>query len=191
MGVDFDKITLRPDRLDIPLRWKKPRRIFVNSLSDTFHENIPFEFIEQMFETMLESNHIFQVLTKRPEHMKRFIERFLYPALLPTVLEHIWLGVSVEDQKTADERIPILLQTPAAVRWVSYEPALGPIDFEPFIDGQLQLVLARQYVTKEMAMDAGDETVEGQLFTGEEWEQVRALKRELDPTGTLNPHLIG
>src|SRR6185295_6708684 len=116
--------------LYLPLRWKKPRRIFVNSMSDLFHEKVKDEWIEQIFHVMLEADqHTYQILTKRPERMQKWVTQFLSPALLPSVLDHIWLGVSVEDQSTANERIPLLLETPAAVRWVSYEPALGPVDF--------------------------------------------------------------
>ena len=128
--------------LDQPLCWKRPRRIFVNSMSDLFHERVPAEWIEKIFEVMrLAKQHTFQVLTKRPGKMHRLLtgqwphdmrdgdaaaaSRLLRMQPLPNV----WLGVSVEDQATADERIPLLLQTPAAVRWVSYEPALGPVDF--------------------------------------------------------------
>lgn len=138
-----------PERLDQPLRWKRPRRVFVNSMSDLFHEQVPDEFIDQVFAMMaLCPHHQFQVLTKRPERMRDYITakyrsmlvdqrmaelRRDQPAspwsggcTLP--LPNVWLGVSVEDQKTADERIPLLLETPAAVRWVSAEPLLGPLD---------------------------------------------------------------
>jgi protein gp37 len=138
----FTDVRCHPERLDAPLHWRTPRRIFVNSMSDLFHEDVPDEFIDQVFVVMARAeHHTFQVLTKRPERMRQYClsdaqfeirdavkydpiaERLQYPLL------NIWLGVSVEDQATADERIPLLLQTPAAVRFVSYEPALGPIDF--------------------------------------------------------------
>lgn len=127
-----DPVQLHPDRLDSPLHWKKPRRVFVNSLSDLFHEDVSWTFILSVFTTMEKSpQHTFQILTKRPERMlpvvewvgRKFIEMGdLWP------LPNVWLGVSVEDQKTADERIPILLQVPAAVRFLSVEPLLGPVD---------------------------------------------------------------
>lgn len=133
----------------------RPRRIFVNSQSDLFHENLPDEAIDRVFAVMaLCPQHIFQVLTKRPERMLAYIatlsearilhDRITGPAIdlmrgddlrridwmLPSwPLPNVWLGVSVEDQKTADARIPLLLQTPAAKRFVSYEPALGPVSF--------------------------------------------------------------
>lgn len=142
-----ENVILNLDRLEQPLRWKKPRRIFVNSMSDLFHEQVPDWFIRKVFQVMAEANwHIFQVLTKRPKRMKEMIER-LEPEFDGMVfngtkvswpLPNVWLGVSVENQKAADERIPLLLQTPAAVRFLSCEPLLGPVDlsgFKPF-DGE-------------------------------------------------------
>jgi protein gp37 len=136
------------DRLDQPLRWKRPRRIFVNSLSDLFHPNVPFGFIDKVFAVMaLCPQHTFQVLTKRPERQREYLSQggiagawvgemelmglpFISPdALADEVpLPNVWLGTSVENQETADERVPHLLQTPAAVRWLSMEPLLGPVD---------------------------------------------------------------
>lgn len=149
------KVRCLPERLEDPLRWKKPRMIFVNSMSDLFHEDVPFDFIDKVFAVMaLAPQRIFQVLTKRPERMREYFNRpELYdrtlreadtfraewankrplaripisnPATSP--LPNVWLGVSAEDQKRAEERIPLLLQTPAAVRFVSLEPLLGPVD---------------------------------------------------------------
>jgi len=133
----FAEVRTHPDRLAIPLRWRKPRRVFVNSMSDLFHEDVPDEFILQVWEVMgVSQDHTFQILTKRPERMRSIVSRigsspdgyvaFERGHAIP--LPNVWLGVSVEDQATADERIPILAKTPAAVRFVSYEPALGPVD---------------------------------------------------------------
>jgi protein gp37 len=133
------RATLRPEVLEQPLRWRKPRRIFVNSMSDLFHEDVPFRFIAAVFGVMSSSpQHTFQVLTKRPEQMLKFfgwLERRAAAAglLFPPPdwtwpLPNVWLGVSVEDQQAADERVPLLLQCPAAVRWLSMEPLLGPVD---------------------------------------------------------------
>lgn len=144
-------VQLHPDRLDQPLKWKRPRRIFVNSLSDLFHADVPDEFVFSVFRTMARSqHHTFQILTKRPERMKTFCRRIRYidpgfnghdfgtcsywpnnPDEFPIEtrsLPNVWLGVSIEDQATADERIPLLLQTPAAKRFISAEPLLRPID---------------------------------------------------------------
>jgi len=138
-GRDFTDVRTHSERLAWPLRLKKPHMIFVNSMSDLFHEKVPEEFILEVFETMAEcEQHRFQILTKRPERMVRLMpeiyEQLCYPSSGCPVSEerkplpNVWLGVSIEDQATADERIPRLLRTPAAVRFLSYEPALGPID---------------------------------------------------------------
>lgn len=140
----FTDIRCHPEKLDIPLRWRKPRRIFVNSMSDLFHEDVPAPFIDLVFAAMAQApHHTFQVLTKRPKRMldwfrtgdphlrmtRCFVNFKDYTTPVgPWPLPNVWLGVSVEDQATADERIPLLLQTPAAVRFVSAEPLLGPVD---------------------------------------------------------------
>lgn len=129
-----------PERLEDPLRWKKPQRVFVNSMSDLFHESVPDEFIDQVFAVMAHSNrHTYQVLTKRPERMlewaKDASERVCRaahwnPHAWHWPWENVWLGVSVENQAAADERIPLLLRTPAAVHFLSCEPLLGPLDLK-------------------------------------------------------------
>lgn len=133
-GRKFTDVRTHPERLDQPLGWLKPRRVFVNSMSDLFHEDVPDEFIDKVWGAMANApNHTFQVLTKRPARMLAWtggVDAGKWPMwLLPWPLPNVWLGVSVEDQATADERIPLLLQTPAAVRFVSYEPALAPVNF--------------------------------------------------------------
>lgn len=143
-GRDFADVRMHLDRIEQPLHWKRPRKIFVNSMSDLFHESVDQRFISDVFGVMAACpQHTFQILTKRPARalellgqgcMGRFqddVEECLAmfsTAPLVWPLPNVWLGVSVEDQETADERIPQLLQTPAAVRWVSVEPLLGPID---------------------------------------------------------------
>jgi protein gp37 len=130
-GREFTDIQCHPDRLtEGPVRWRKPRMIFVNSMSDLFHEKVPFEFIDEVFEVInCSPMHTFQILTKRPERMLEYFQRSeIAWAVDDGPLDNVWLGVSVEDQVTADERIPLLLQTPAAVRWVSAEPLLNKID---------------------------------------------------------------
>lgn len=135
-------VMLRHDRLDAPLHWKKPRMVFVNSMSDLFHDAVPDEFILQVWSTMARAgHHTFQVLTKRPERMQQFTSKLTHEDWefrlgglgFNAPLPNVWLGVSVEDQRAADERLPILAQVPAAVRFVSYEPALGPVDFSPWL----------------------------------------------------------
>lgn len=125
-----ENVVLHRDRLMIPQRWQESRRVFVNSMSDVFHEQIPDAFIASMFDVMAWSarHHVYQVLTKRPERMATLWPRILADKFGGRVPENIWLGVSVEDQRAADERIPLLLDTPAAVRFLSCEPLLGPVD---------------------------------------------------------------
>jgi protein gp37 len=134
----FESVQLMPERLDAPLHWRKPRRVFVNSVSDLFHEDVPDEFLQRVFLTMARApRHTFQILTKRPERMRNFFMRRslvetgteLYEAAAGRwPLPNVWLGTSVENQEAADERIPELLQTPAAVRFLSCEPLLGPVN---------------------------------------------------------------
>lgn len=156
-GRKFTDVQVHENRLDQPLRWKRPRKLFVNSMSDLFHESVSFDFIDKVFAVMALSNqHAFQILTKRPERMweyfKRPVEKILKVLMdqplwvelpggrtfprwpLEWPLPNVWLGVSVENQTTANERIPLLLETPSAIRFVSYEPALGPVDFRQWLN---------------------------------------------------------
>lgn len=180
-------LQLHPDRLDKPLHWRRPRMVFVNSLSDLFHKDVPFDFVDRVFAVMaLCPQHTFQILTKRPERMaeyfssrtavmnlhwlvgpgisthdeveewcrqngitrkererRRHISHYhYYPGecrVPPWPLPHVWLGTSVEDQKRADERIQHLRRCPAAVRFLSCEPLLGPLTLD--LDG-IQWVIA-------------------------------------------------
>ena len=135
------KVTFHPGRLDQPLRWKKPRRIFVVSMGDLFHEDVEWNWQYKIFEIMLiNQDHTYLILTKRPEQMKKVLLDIWfhlgrnYPESKPDFpLKNIWLGVTCENQEQADKRIPILLQIPAAVKFVSIEPMLGPIDIVPYI----------------------------------------------------------
>jgi protein gp37 len=125
-GHPFEKgfdLTLRQERLDQPLSWKKPRLVFVNSMSDLFHKGIPVSYIDRIFDTMEAASwHIFQILTKRSSIMKRYINRRYEHLKAP---EHIWLGVSVEDQSKRS-RITHLQETAARIRFLSIEPLIGP-----------------------------------------------------------------
>jgi protein gp37 len=167
--LPFDQLLLRDESfLTLPLRWRKPRKIFVNSLSDLFHQDVPDEFIAQVFAVMaLTRRHTFQLLTKRHARLRSLLNDDDFHAQVAEAasdvmgsgvrgievngvgdgwhvtgqdleganiwspswpLPNVWLGVSVENQQWADIRIPALLATPAAVRWISAEPLLGPID---------------------------------------------------------------
>ena len=130
----FD-VTLHPDRLEQPLHWKKPRTIFVCSMGDLFHGDVPAEFLFRVWQTMfMARDHTYLILTKRPERMRAFIDALaLHPGPHYQSRSNIWLGVSVENQETADERIPLLLQIPAAVWFVSLEPLLGEIDLGRYL----------------------------------------------------------
>jgi protein gp37 len=114
------RVTVHPDLLAAPLHWKKPRLIFVNSMSDLFHEDVPFGFISRVFSTIaLASWHVFQVLTKRADRIAELSGKLSWP-------ENLWLGVTVESEKHK-HRIKKLALVPSAVRFVSFEPLLGPI----------------------------------------------------------------
>jgi len=118
-----------PERLNEPLTWRKPRMIFVNSMSDLFHESVPFEFIGDVYFTMSRcQQHTFQVLTKRPERRREFFAWYKTAGLPTGLWDNVWEGISAEDQQTLDKRLPHLLATRAAVRFLSLEPLLGPID---------------------------------------------------------------
>ena len=152
-----------------PLKWKEPRRIFVNSMSDLFHENVPDEWIDRIFAVMaLCPQHIFQVLTKRPERMRKYLlgksdknhRAAVWMAMasfdeglgMPCPewpLPNVWLGVSVEDQDVLNKRVWTLLKTPAAVRFLSAEPLLGPLDLnagELLIDKRLYRYTIGRYL---------------------------------------------
>jgi protein gp37 len=164
----FD-VQLRPDKLGLPLRWRKPRRVFVNSMSDLFHKAVTDEFIAEVFAVMAASpQHTYQLLTKRHGRMRALLNDPEFRDLVKyesSVLAHegidvsgpnnpydrwplsnVWLGVSVEDQARAEFRIPALLDTPATVRWLSCEPLLGPIDLnrtdkDTLVDGGIDWVV--------------------------------------------------
>lgn len=143
------KVALAPDHiLTQPLRWRRPRRVFVNSMGDLFHESVPDEWIDRVFAVMaLAPQHTFQILTKRARRMREYLSAPLVTTRIaqqtlglpdppeaelngPWPLPNVWLGVTAEDQQRADERIPDLLATPAALRFVSIEPMLGAVDLE-------------------------------------------------------------
>ena len=134
-----------PERLQVPLNWGKPRHVFVNSMSDVFHPNVPYEFVDAIFDVMHEAaeqrGHIFQVLTKRPGRAVGWWERAKsrFEDKWP---KGVWIGTSVENQKYAP-RLTVLARLPATVRFVSAEPLLGAIDLQPWLeDGAVNWVIA-------------------------------------------------
>jgi len=115
------KVTLHHDLIDLPLSWKKPRVIFVNSMSDLFHKDVPFDFIQKVFETMEKASwHTFQILTKRSERLMELAPYLPWP-------ENVWQGVSVENEEVTF-RIDHLRKVPAKIRFLSCEPLIGPLD---------------------------------------------------------------
>src|SRR5437867_4233982 len=117
---DGFRVTLHRDQLDLPLRWRRPRRIFVNSMSDLFHEGVPDDFIAEAFDVMRRARwHTFQILTKRAERLQALAPKLEWPA-------NVWQGVSVETSQYFS-RIDCLRRVPAAVRFLSLEPLLGPL----------------------------------------------------------------
>ena len=130
-GRPFEDVQFHEDRLFQPLHWRKPRRVFVNSMSDLFHEDLKDHQIYEIFRVMRRApQHTFQVLTKRAERMNAYMKEYHI-----FVLPNVWLGVSVENQAMADERIPILLDTPAAVRFLSVEPLLERVGITDYLKG--------------------------------------------------------
>jgi len=200
---DQVKIYLDEETLTQPLRWKRPRKIFVCSMTDIFGHWVSDEWIDRIFAVMaLSPHHTFQVLTKRPQRM---LEYMLEPERKLRVLDavcriginyshigswlnknkrtwgyftenwplpHIWLGVTAEDQKTAVQRIPLLLLTPAAVRFISAEPLLGPID--------LTTLVVEQNTTHRWGWDAltGEDFIEN-FTTHQRWEHRRTWRSNL------------
>ncbi len=163
------QFTLHPERLDQPRRWRKPSLIFVNSMSDLFHEEMPLDFLKKVFEVMRETPwHIYQVLTKRH---KRLAE--LAPELAPWP-ENVWIGVSVENA-SYKERIHYLREVPAAVRFISFEPLIGPIG-KVDLTGIHWIIVGgesgpkRRPIHKEWVIELRDQALEqGVAFFFKQW----------------------
>jgi len=189
---------MHADRLDQPRRWRDPRRIFVNSMSDLFHESMTLGFLTDVFQVMADcQRHTFQILTKRHRRMHRVLAGGWPGSMCSGALaEHraeplpnVWLGVSVEDQQWAATRIPWLLTTPAAVRWLSMEPLLGPVDLTPWIDRLDWVVVGGESgpgwrpIDPAWARDLRDQCVAaGVPFHFKQWSghRPKSLGRELD-----------
>lgn len=133
-------LTLHEDKLAEPLRWRSPRLVFVNSMSDLFHPKVPVSFIRRVFEVIEATpQHTYQILTKRPRRMAQVLNDWREFACQP--IANVWLGTSVEDQKWADQRIPLLLETPASIRFLSCEPLLGPVRLNRWLAAGIHWVI--------------------------------------------------
>lgn len=155
----FD-LRLWPERLGQPLKWKRPRTIFVNSMSDLFHEAIPDDFVAEVFNVMVEAEqHVFQILTKRPDRLVKLAPSLPWP-------ENVWMGVSIENRRFV-HRADRLREVPAAVRFISAEPLLGPLE--------------RLDLTDIHWLIAGGESGAGHRPIRGEW--VRALREQCSDAG--------
>jgi len=130
-------VKVHPDRYNEPFGWRKPKKIFVCSMGDLFHEDVPFPWINEVFSVIQRcTHHRFMVLTKRPERMRNYISKVLQVRGWPESdipFPNVWMGITAETQRRADERIPVLLEIPAARRFVSVEPMLGPVDLSQWL----------------------------------------------------------
>lgn len=198
-------LTVHPDAVNLPLHWRKPRRVFVNSMSDLFHADVPTPWLADIFAVMAAApRHTFQVLTKRHARMRsllndpafqvqvkeRAVGKGLDPAGWQWPLPSVWLGVSAEDQHWADIRIPALLKTPAAVRFISAEPLLGPLglrpgEYMPPLGGGPRVNLARPWEVPGPSLDwviVGGESGPGARRMAVGW--MRFLVEQCQDTGT-------
>ena len=192
-------VTLHPSRLREPLERKKPTMYFVCSMGDLFHEDVPFEFIDRVFAIIALTPHLtYQILTKRPERMRQYFERLkinnVYYLKVPwenlpvskgygdlfvanPPFANVWLGVTAENQEQADKRIPILLDTPAAIRFVSVEPILGFITLRALGASKIDALGAK---TRLDWVIVGGETGTGARLSQYEW--VDRVKYDCEPT---------
>jgi protein gp37 len=182
-------VILKPERLEQPLRWRRPRMIFVNSMSDLFHELVPFEYVDRVFETMAAApQHVFQILTKRPERMRDYAVASGEP------LPNVWLGTSIENRRFV-HRADLLRATPAAVRFISAEPLLGRLERLDLAEidwlivggesGTRHRPISREWVAelRDAALDTGTAfffkqwggrtpKAGGRLLDGETWDEL-------------------
>jgi protein gp37 len=178
-GLPFDsratEFELVTKTLEAPLHCRKPRRVFVQSMSDLFHEMVPFKLIDEVFKIMARCpQHTFMLLTKRPEMMLGYL-KWLCGKIGPDISElvlpkNVWWGVTAENQEQADKRIPVLLQIPAAVRFVSVEPMLGPVDIKETIVSWKHDQLNKVYTEK-----LGEYTISWVICGGESGHSARPM----------------
>ncbi|MGP7984289.1 DUF5131 family protein [Rhodoblastus sp.] len=180
----FD-LTLRPERLAQPLDWKRPRMIFVNSMSDLFHKDIPPDYVSAVFDTMEKADwHVYQVLTKRSSLMQKFVNARYRNGVAPA---HIWLGVSVENAQAAS-RVAHLQKARASVRFLSIEPLIAPVG-DLNLDGIDWVIVGGESgwgarpMKEEWALDIRDQCIDaGVAFFFKQWggRSPKAAGRELD-----------
>lgn len=167
---------LHEDKLKDPFKWRKPQKVFVCSMGDIMHEQVSWRDVVTVFDVIKANpQHIFMILTKRPEGLAYF--RLNGPLVGSEPLPNLWLGVTAENQRTADERIPILLQIPAAVRFVSVEPMLGPVDIAYWLNGAPEQYAPDRWQQTYPPLDwviVGGETGPGARPMHPEW--VRSLR---------------
>lgn len=194
----FD-LTLKPNKLDQPIRWKKPRMIFVNSLSDLFHKDVPLEYIHQVFDVMNQcTQHTFQLLTKRADRMAALMPDILKKLELDSLPANIWIGVSIENSDVL-HRIEHLVQVPALVRWLSMEPLLGPVPDIPHLDQLHWVVVGGESGRKARPMnDDWAQDIRDQCLNAEvpfffkqwgEWLPWKQLMRKVDDSALANIEL--
>jgi protein gp37 len=200
---DGFRVTLHPARLEEPLHWRKPSRIFVCSMADLFHDDVSTKFIIDCLSIMAEAyQHTFMILTKRPERMREILthetiandvwlqtSRGVNAEPSPWPLPNVWLGVTAENQEQADKRIPALLQIPAAVRFVSVEPMLGPVSMRWLAAWNGMATKPRPSITNEFdglrCLDwaiCGGESGPGARPMHPDW--VRSLRDQCQEAGT-------
>jgi len=187
----FSDVQFHEDRLKVPMTWGTPCKVFVNSMSDLFHESVTFKQIDQIFAVMAMTNrHTFQILTKRPKRMLEYFTDYLPDVGGVTVLykgakrvaidlsrslplPNVWLGVSAENQKAADERIPLLLRTPAAVRFLSCEPLLEKVVLKPEWLGKWTPPGAHSFAGRWGERYAGEAYIDQVIIGGESGSKAR------------------
>ena len=192
------KVTLHPERLEQPLRWTKPSKVFVCSMADLFHDEVPFSFIEKVFrEVVYNEQHTFMMLTKRPERL--LSEQYWEDAdppngdwskgveltykLLPWP-KNLWLGVTAENQEQADKRIPILLQIPAAQRFVSVEPMLSEVKILNYLGEEVKWNCHGDEISRRNSLDwviCGGESGPGARPMHPEW--ARSIREQCKAAG--------
>jgi len=176
----FGEVSWFADRLEQPLHWRKPQRIFVGNMTDIFHPDVKQNWLNLIFHVMAHSpQHTFMLCTKRPDRMEQYINGVINSGmtwregLTGRPLPNVWIGTTIWDQPSADERIPILLRTPAAKHYVSYEPALGPVDGRKYMRPRQQFFNAIADVCANIlgepvpSVDAGEPGLDWVICGGE------------------------